>query len=177
MAEIKNCCHELKNNTDEFFMNTRVLIDSMNVIGHHLADIINDSFSSGVFPNALKRSTIIPIQKKSGTILINEHRPINMLPALEKVIEKLAYNQLIQYVNKNELLADHQSGFRRMHSCETAINDVLYEWKEALERSKIVIAIFLDFQRAFETIEPQIMLRKLFHLGIKDREFRFLKAI
>jgi hypothetical protein len=99
-----------------------------------------------------------------------------MLPAIEKVIEKLAYNQLIQHVNKYELLADHQSGFRRMHSCETAVNDVLYEWKEALDKSNTIIAVFLDFQRAFETIKPQIMIIKLFHLGIKDSELEFFKS-
>lgn len=176
ISEIKNCCRELKNNTDEYFMNARALLDSMNVIAQHIADIINDSLSSGVFPYALKKSTIIPIQKKSGTILINEHRPINMLPVFEKLIEKLTYSQLIEYVNKNQLLADHQSGFRRKHSCETAINDVLYEWKDALDKSKIIIAVFLDFRRAFETIEPQIMLNKLFHIGIRDTELEFFKS-
>lgn len=176
MSEIKNCCRELKNNTDEYFMNAKVLLDSMIVIGHQVADIINDSFSSGIFPHALKKSTIIPIQKKSGTILINEHRPINMLPVLEKLIEKLAYNQLIQHVINCELLADHQSGFRRKHSCESAINDVLYEWKDALDKAKIIIAVFLDFKRAFETIEPQIMLKKLFDLGIRDKELEFFRS-
>lgn len=166
----------MKNNTDEYFINAGVLLDSLHVIGHHVADIINDSFSTGVFPNALKKSTIIPIQKKSGTELINEHRPINTLPVLERLKESLAYSQLIHYVNENNLLAEHQSGFRSKHSCESAINDVLYEWKEALDKSKIIIAVFLDFQRAFETIEPQILLQKLSCFGIKEIELKYFES-
>lgn len=176
IAEIKHCLRQMKNNTDEYFVNARVLLDSMDVIGNQLADIINDCFSSGVFPNALKKSTVTPIQKKSGTVLINEHRPINMLPVVERVLEKLTYSQLIEYVNKNNLIADHQSGFRANHSCESAINDVLFEWKQAMNESKLIIAVFLDFQRAFETIEPKILLEKLVRFGIKETELKYFES-
>lgn len=87
-----------------------------------------------------------------------------MLPCLEKLIEKLAYKQLAEFIHINQLLKEYQSAFRSQHSCETAINEILYEWKEALNDSKIIIAVFLDFQRAFETITPELLLRKLYKL-------------
>lgn len=160
----------------ERIINSNVLLDAMCVIGIQIADVINDSLQMGVFPNALKKSTIIPVQKKSGTVLINEYRPINMLPCLEKLIEKLVHSQLISYITKHKLLFEYQSGFREKHSCETAINDVLYEWKDALNGSKSVIAVFLDFQRAFETIDPKLLISKLNKFGITDVEIEWFRS-
>lgn len=85
-------------------------------------------------------------------VKINEFRPINMLPCFEKLIEKVVFEQLNEFVEKNYIIDGYQSGFRRQHSCETAINKVLYDCNEAMEKSEIIIAVFLDFQRAFETM-------------------------
>lgn len=166
ISEVKHCIRELNNCTDEFFMNAEVMLDAIFVIGQQIVEIINDSFATGIFPETLKKSTITPIPKINGTIMIDEFRPINMLPCIEKVIEKMAYSQLISYVNKNNILKENQSGFRSQHSCETAINDILYEWKESQNSSKIIIAVFLDFQRAFETIDTGILIQKLKKYGI-----------
>lgn len=176
ISEIKTCLKELKNNTDEFFIKPSVLLDAMFVIGYQVADIINHSFNSGIFPDILKTSTIIPIQKKCGSIDIANHRPINMLPCAERLIESLAYNQLIAYVTSNNLLGSHQSGFRRMHSCESAINDVLYDWRGAQNNSKIIIAVFLDFQRAFETIEPALAINKLQKYGVRGNSLKWFQS-
>lgn len=176
IAEIKTCLRELKNNTDEFFMNPTVLLDAMFVIGQQLANIINQSFDTGIFPDILKKSTIVPIQKKPGSIIINDHRPINMLPCCERLIESLAYNQLTNYIDTNNILNRNQSGFRAKHSCETAINDIFYEWKAALNDSKIIIAVFLDFQRAFETIDPDILIKKLAKYGVSGASLRWFRT-
>lgn len=110
----------------------------------------------------------MPIQKVSGSIDISDHRPINTLPCLERLIESLAYNQFSEYVNINQLLSKNQSGFRAQHSCESTINDVLYDWQMALEDKKVIIAVFLDFKRAFETIDRDIQLQKLKKYGVTD---------
>lgn len=168
ISDIKNCVYELKNNTDEFNLNADVMLDCLMLVANPLADIINESFATGIFPDALKTATIIPIQKISGTTKINEFRPVNMLPLIEKIFEKLAYAQLNEYVINNALLVNHQSGFRGLHSCESAINDVLFEWKEAQNESKSIIAVFLDLQRAFETIEPELLIDKLRKYGVQN---------
>lgn len=168
IAEMKKCLRELKNNTDEFFIKPSVLLDSIFVIGPQLANIINQSFQTGIFPDILKQSTIVPIQKKSGSIMINDHRPIHTLPCCERLIESLVHSQLNDYINKHNILTSNQSGYRSNHSCETAINDVIDEWKCAQNESKVIIAVFLDFQRAFETIDPTILTRKLAKYGVQE---------
>lgn len=97
IRSVKNVLKELKNNTDEFYLNKTVIMDAMPLIGTVITNIINDSLTSGKFPEIIKSSVIIPVQKKSGTILINEFRPINMLPCMEKIIEKVVYGQFIEY--------------------------------------------------------------------------------
>lgn len=176
IREIKQNIKELKSNYDEFLLNTKIIEDALLMTGDILCNIVNDSFESGNFPTILKKSRITPIQKKTGTELINEHRPINTLPCLEKLIEKLAFSQLNNYVKKNNILSDHQSGFRHNHSCETAINEVLFEWKLAMNDSKIIIAVFLDFQRAFETIDINILLLKLEKYGIRDQALKWFST-
>lgn len=104
ITEVKSTIKELKNNTDEFFLKADVLSDAVFIIGQQLTSVINDSLSTGIFPKALKRSTIVPVQKKNGTVLINEHRPINILPCVEKLIEKIVHRQIMEYIDANKLL-------------------------------------------------------------------------
>lgn len=118
----------------------------------------------------------LPIQKKSGTVQINEYRPINMLPCIERVIEKLAYKQFNEFVQSNNLLSESQSGFRALHSCESAINDVLYDLKEAQNKSQISILVSLDQQRAFEVIDPNILIETLKHYGVQPTSLQWFKS-
>lgn len=176
IAEIKYCLRELKNNTDEFFIKPSVLLDAIFVLGTQIADVINESFSSGIFPDALKTSIIKPIQKIAGSVHIADYRPINMLCCVERLMELLAYNQFNAFIKSNNILNDNQSGFRAQHSCETAINDVLYEWREAQDQSKIIIAVFLDFQRAFETIDQNLLVKKLAKYGVVNNSLDWFNS-
>lgn len=176
LAEIKSSIKELKDNTDEFFIKPTVLRDAIFVIGLQIANIINESFKSGIFPEALKQSTILPIQKKSGSVLINEYRPINMLPCIEKVIEKLAYKQFNDFIQSNNLIDQCQTGFRALHSCESAINDVLYDLRDAQNKSQFTIAVSLDLQRAFEVIEPNLLIETLRQYGVQPLSLQWFKS-
>jgi len=111
ISEMKATLKEMKDNTDEFFLKPIVLLDAVFVIGSQVVDIINESFQSGVFAKSLKKSTLTPIQKKPGTTKINKHRPIHTFPCLEKLIENLAYKQLLEFIVADRLLQDYQSAF------------------------------------------------------------------
>lgn len=103
-------------------------------------------------------------------------RPINNLKSMEKVLEILVKKQLENYVNENNILVECQSGFRKNHSCETAINYVIQKWKDEIEKGKIILCIFLDLKRAIETIKREIMIRKLMKIGINGNEFKWFES-
>lgn len=176
IANIKAILRDLKNGTDEFNANKNVLTDVIDRIGVSVANLINDSLMSGVFPSILKQSTVIPIRKVAGTVKINEFRPINMLPCFEKLLEKVVFEQLNEFIEKHNIISNNQSGFRRNFSCETAINTVLLDWTRALDKSECVLAVFLDFQRAFETIEPELLIKKLELYGIEGAALEWFRS-
>lgn len=151
-------------------LNVRVLKDIFDAIGYFYLDIINTSLNSGVFPNELKTSTIVPLPKVTNVRKAEDLRPINKLPIDEKLIECCVKSQLLKYIEDANILISTQSGFRQSHSCETALNLVLTSWKDEIQNNKYVYAVFLDFKRAFETIDRDILIKKLNKYGIRNTE-------
>lgn len=154
--------------TSEFLKNTYINIEKP------LLNLINSSLELGQIPSLLKISTVIPIQKVKGTISAAEFRPINMLVTIEKILEKIVYRQLMQFISANNILIGNQSGFRKNHSCESAIQNILYEWKDLLDENYVIGAVFLDLQRAFETIDRDTLIQKLKQIGIINRALDWL---
>lgn len=89
----------------------------------------------------------LPIQKKINTKNGEEFRSINKLPSYEKILEIIVKEQLQHYIDENEILIKPQSGFRRGHSCETALNLLINDWKQLNDGGNITIVLFLDFKR------------------------------
>jgi hypothetical protein len=150
-------------------ISSEVLKNTFETSGHALLNAINLSLSTGIFPDKLKLAIIIPAEKVKGTLLAQEFRPLNTLPIYEKVLEIAAHEQMQGHFEENSLLFVNQSGFRSGHSCETALQMVLDKWKGDLDRNKCIAAVFVDFKRAFETVDRQILLRKLEAYGIKGK--------
>lgn len=111
--------------------------------------IINDSLRTGQCPNGWKTSTIIPIPKVGKPKIASKFRPINILPIYEKVLELVVKEQLELYLERNDIITEHQSGFRKQHSCETAIQTIMDEWRLIISEGEIV-GVFMDLKRAFE---------------------------
>lgn len=147
-------------------MNIDVLRDSFESCGEIICEIVNESLRSGVCPNEFKISTVIPIQKISGTRKAEEYRPINMISVIDKILQNVVKEQLENFLKTNNILIESQSGFRVGHSCESAINLVVLQWMKDLSDGKIIVIVFLDLKRAFETVDRPIMLHKLTSYGI-----------
>lgn len=153
-----------------------VLKDSVEIIAYFYMEIINECLQTGYFPEKWKLSTIVPIPKIAGTTKAEEFRPINTLPADEKIMEMVVKNQLMSYIENNKLLNDAQSGFRENHSCETALNLAVADWKEEINDGKVVVVVFLDLKRAFETIDRDILMEKIESMGIEGVEKRWFES-
>ena len=106
-----------KNSTGKDEISNKLLKSSKNIISKPLSVIINQSLVTGIFPNALKISKVIPLYKKGDKQYL---RPISLLPTISKVFERVLYTQIYDHFNINSILCEEQYGFRSKHSTELA---------------------------------------------------------
>ena len=133
-----------------------------------LAHIVNVSFETGIFPDRWKKAIIKPIPKVTVPILPSEYRPISLLPALSKIIEKLANRQIVYYLIKHDLLDPYQSAYQKRHSTQTALLRLTEDIYDAIDDSEITLLVFLDFSKAFDTVNHELLLAKLQILGFQE---------
>ena len=119
-------------------------------------------------PSELKTSVIVPIPKVTNPKIPAEFRPISLLPVVDKIIEIIVCEQLRNYFETNQLLFAGQSGFRANHSSESALQYVCTKWRRDINEGKVVLSIFVDLQRAFETIDRDILIKKLQLYGVNN---------
>ena len=176
IGELKQIIFSLKNckNVNNV-LNSQFLKKTFNTTGYAVLNLINSSLKSGSFPENLKTSTIIPVPKSQTKSEVSTYRPINTLPCIEKILEKAVYNQIVSYFNKNSLFLGNQSGFRKGHSCETAIQLTISKCKQSIDNNKYVIAVFLDLRRAFEIIDRDVLVKKLIYYGFKNGVIKWFK--
>ena len=131
--------------------------------------VINQTLLTGIFPNKLKIAKVIPLFKKGDKSIIENYRPISILPSISKVFEKIIFNQLYDHFQKHNLFFNGQYGFRRNHSTELATLDLIEKIHHQLDTHKNPFAIFLDLSKAFDTIDHDILLTKLYYYGIRNQ--------
>ena len=140
------------------------------IISSHLASLFNSSIITGIYPQCLKVAKCIPIYK--GTPLdpsdpIN-YRPISILTAINKVLERILHNQISQYIETNSLLPKFQYGYRKHHNTSQAILDYTEYVAKATANKLITISLFMDLSKAFDTVDKTILKNKLHQLGMSD---------
>ena len=138
--------------------------------------IINQSLITGIVPDSLKIAKVIPIYKKNETFLVDNYRPVSLLTSISKVFEKVVYEQLVSYFKKYKLLYDSQYGFQEGHSTELAALEVVDSIITDLDTRKNTLAIFMDLSKAFDTLDHQILLKKLYHYGIRDTSLQWFAS-
>lgn len=130
-------------------------------ISKWITKICNHSIKSNVFPNQWKIARVTPLHKKNSVHEPANYRPISILPVLSKILEKHVSNALYEFVTSNDLLSPRQSGFRKKHSCETALNLMTDEWYNSLNDGEYTGILFVDLCKAFDLVDHDILLKKL----------------
>ena len=141
-----------------------------------LSDIINISFNQGVFPNILKIANVIPIHKKGDKLDCNNYRPISLLSNISKIFEKSMHICLVNFLKKNKLLFCHQFGSRNGYSVNHALTSLTELIRKALDEDKFVCGVLIDLQKAFDTVDHNILLSKLSHYGVKGTPHHWFKS-
>lgn len=137
--------------------------------------LCNLSLESGIFPTSLKHSVVIPIHKKGDKQDCSNYRPISLLSTLSKIIEKLFNKRLISYIEGQKLLSDNQYGFRSKKSTEDAVLNLTSLISRYVDRGEKCVGIFLDLQKAFDTVSIPILVARLENLGIRGPPLNWLK--
>ena len=145
-----------------------VLLLIADLIAYPLSRLINLSFSEGIYFENLKISKILPFFKNKGNILECEnYRPISLLSNINKVVEKLMHVRLYKFLSHNSCIYINQFGFRTNHSTNHALISLTEGIRSALDKGEIVCGVFIDLQKAFDTVDHNILLSKLNHYGIR----------
>lgn len=149
-----------------YFIPIEIFKIAFEEVTNPLLNLINSSLENGIVAEKLKRTTVIPLRKVPRTQKAEQFRPVNTPPAMAKILEKIVYVQLLDYVTNNDILTNYQSGFRENYSCEAALQYLLNEWMDNNDKDLVTVTVFLDFKRAFETIDRKRLLNKLENYGI-----------
>ena len=138
--------------------------------------LINQSLSTGIFPNKLKISRVKPLFKKGKVYLFSNYRPISLLPSLSKIYEHVVFEQLLQYMEGNSLFYKDQYGFRPGHSTELVSSRFVNELVQNMDNFETPTSILIDLSKAFDTLNHDIMLYKLKFYGISGIALNFFSS-
>ena len=142
-------------------LSNKLMLDAFKVLPGELAALFNESIIQEIFPEDWKMGIITPIPKSGNLMLKTNWRPITILNTLGKLLEKIIHYQTSTYLKLNEILKDDQHGFRKGFSTSSAILKFLSDIYEAKRTHMVTGCIYVDYQKAFDTINHNIIFRKL----------------
>ena len=154
----------------------RFLKDGAKVLSKPISDLCNLSIISEKFPDPCKVAKLKPLYKKSSVTDPCIYRPVSLLPLISKVIEKVIHDQTSTFLNSKNLLYNYQSGFRKKHStdfCLSYLNDKILK---GFDRGMMTGMILIDLQKAFDTIDHDVLLQKLYAIGFSKRTVNWFKS-
>lgn len=147
----------------------KMLLVAESQVSGILGNIFNKMIYSGTYPNCLKIHKVFPIPKTTSSRIVTDFRPISVLPTIDKVFEKLIFNQLSNYIHENKILYECQFGFKKGAGTEEAlVNVVEYICGGIDDGCKGVAGLFFDFSKAFDLVQHEILVRKLRVIGFSS---------
>ena len=177
-AEILETIKSLKNtnSTGHDDLSTKFIKLSAPLLAPILEKLFNLSINSGVYPSNLKIAKVIPIFKKGNSTSVNNYRPISILSPINKIFEKILYAKLIKYIDKSKILYKYQFGFRKNHSTEQALIELVDQIRLNMGGNHMTCGIFIDLSKAFDTVNHQILIDKLDHYGIRGNALEIFRS-
>ena len=167
-TEIENLIKALPNKMSSGHneINNVMLKSLCSAISYPLQLIFNQSIATGVFPDKMKIAEVIPLYKGKQRDLMINYRPISLLMTISKLLEKVIYSCIYKFLEKNNILFESQYGFRTKRSCEQAILELTSHLLHAHNKNLHSMGVFLDLSKAFDTLNHEVLLKKLNCFGV-----------
>ena len=137
-----------------------------------LTHVINSFINSSQFPKQWKQARISPIPKISTPLVLSDYRPVSVLPVLSKVYERIVMTQLCEYIEANTKYQSTQHGFRKSFSTVTCLLKLRDDILKSMKKGEVTISVFADYSKAFDTIDYEILIKKLHKLNM-SKEFLY----
>ena len=153
--------------TGPYSLKTKILKLVKSVLSKPLEILFNTSFAKGIVPDRFKIPRVLPVFKKGLQTTMGNYRPTSLLSVFNRILERLIYNRLINFIEKMNIIYAKQIGFCSKHSTEHAILNIVANIHKGIENGKFSCGIFLDLSKAFDTVNHAILIKKLEHCGIR----------
>ena len=134
-----------------------------------LTHVLNLSITSLVFPDIWKLSKVIPLLKKDDPLNPKNYRPVALLPVMSKILERVVFMQVVQYVEGQGLLHPSHHGSRSKHSTSTAMIEMYDTWVDSIEKEEMAGVMMIDLSAAFDLVDHSILLKKLELFGFDQQ--------
>ena len=148
----------------------------INLIAPFLSRIFNECIVSGIYPDVLKIARVVPLYKSGDPYSPSNYRPISTLCIFNKIFEKIIHSRLITFLDSNSILSQKQFGFKNKTSTTHAIFTLISEIQQSFWAKTFTTCLFLDLKKAFDTVNRELLLRKLDHYGIRGNVNSLLRS-
>ena len=140
--------------------------------------IYKNWINSGIFPNICKKSNIVPVHKKSDNQVVDNYRPVSLLLIFGKILERLIFNSLFEFLHENNLLKKSHSGFRPSDSCEYQLLSIVHDIYASFDCNppRDVRGIFLDISKAFDRVWHEELICKVKHIGVTGLPLELIQS-
>ena len=175
--EILRTCNEINVNKSSSIKNvsSRIIKDAFLCIPDVVLHLIQVAFDIGIFPDEWKIANVTPLQKGGDKTSVTNQRPVSLLPLPSKIIERILHDRIMFHLERNNLLEINQGGFRKKHSTMDTISKFTNDIFNGLNNREMTTAVFIDLAKAFDTVNHEILLKKLKYIGIKGNLLKLLK--
>ena len=120
----------------------------------------------GNFPSNGKKANVVPVHIKNKKQVVENYRPISLLPVCGKILERIIYNKMFEFFSENELISHNQSGFKLGDSCINQLLCTAHDIYQSLDDGLETRGVFLDISKAFDKVWHEGLLFKLKQNGL-----------
>ena len=155
-------------------LSSKILKPALISLVDHITFIFNLCVHKNIFPKNWKKATVTPLPKDGDPFQCTNYRPISQLPLPGKILEQIIHNRIDVFCNNNNVLNENQGGFRKKHSTISTVASFTDNLYNAINSKKYSLAAFIDFSKAFDTVNHQILIKKISKLGLRGKTLNLI---